>query len=211
MGFCSGCGSRTPLVEAPTQKSAGRRGRWNPQAISEPVELSEVKPEAQPRVTTGCGEMDRVLGGGLVPGSLTLFAGEPGGREIHAAAANRRGRCRRRGEGVVRFRRGVGAADKASLAASGVEGKRRLPSIGNGGGRGGPSSGGGASGAGGGGFHPNPVRRGGVIQSGQSFPGERVRASADAVGERTAGACAAGGARDEGRQRGGAAGCWSTW
>ena len=78
MGFCSGCGSRTPLVEAPTQKAAGRRGRWTPQAVSEPVELSEVKPEAQPRVTTGCGEMDRVLGGGLVPGSLTLFAGEPG-------------------------------------------------------------------------------------------------------------------------------------
>ena len=78
MGFCSGCGSRTPLVEAPTQKSAGRRGRWTPQAVSEPVELSEVKPEAQPRITTGCGEMDRVLGGGLVPGSMTLFAGEPG-------------------------------------------------------------------------------------------------------------------------------------
>ena len=78
MGFCSGCGSRTPLVEAPTQKSAGRRGRWTPQAVSEPVELAEVNPEAQSRITTGCGEMDRVLGGGLVPGSMTLFAGEPG-------------------------------------------------------------------------------------------------------------------------------------
>ena len=78
MGFCSGCGSRTPLVEAPVQKASDRRGRWNPQALSEPVELAQVKPEAQPRITTGCGEMDRVLGGGLVPGSLTLFAGEPG-------------------------------------------------------------------------------------------------------------------------------------
>ena len=78
MGFCSGCGSRTPLVEAPAQKSSNRKGRWRLQAISEPVELAEVKPEAKPRITTGCGEMDRVLGGGLVPGSLTLFAGEPG-------------------------------------------------------------------------------------------------------------------------------------
>ncbi len=78
MGFCSGCGSRTPLVEAPVQKKLTRKGRWNPTAVSEPVELAQVKPEAQPRITTGCGEMDRVLGGGLVPGSMTLFAGEPG-------------------------------------------------------------------------------------------------------------------------------------
>ena len=78
MGFCSGCGSRTPLVEAPTPKASDRRGRWNPQAAAGPVELSRVNPEAQSRITTGCGEVDRVLGGGLVPGSLTLFAGEPG-------------------------------------------------------------------------------------------------------------------------------------
>ena len=78
MGFCSGCGERTPLVEAPAQKPSNRRGRLNSQASGEPVELAQVKPEAQPRITTGCGEMDRVLGGGLVPGSLILFAGEPG-------------------------------------------------------------------------------------------------------------------------------------
>ncbi len=78
MGFCSGCGERTPLVEAPAQKQSNRRGRLNSQASGEPVELAQVKPEAQPRITTGCGEMDRVLGGGLVPGSLILFAGEPG-------------------------------------------------------------------------------------------------------------------------------------
>ena len=44
----------------------------------EPVELAEVKPETHARMGTGSGETDRVLGGGLVPGSMTLFAGEPG-------------------------------------------------------------------------------------------------------------------------------------
>ena len=78
MGFCSGCGSRTPLVEAPAQKPSNNRGRWDPRAGAHPVELAQVNPEGQPRIATGCGEMDRVLGGGLVPGSLTLIAGEPG-------------------------------------------------------------------------------------------------------------------------------------
>ena len=39
---------------------------------------SEVEIEQHPRVSTGIGEFDRVLGGGIVPGSLVLLGGEPG-------------------------------------------------------------------------------------------------------------------------------------
>ena len=47
-----------------------------------PVALPAIKPLAQERISVGYPEMDRVLGGGLVPGSLTLIGGEPGIGEI---------------------------------------------------------------------------------------------------------------------------------
>jgi DNA repair protein RadA/Sms len=40
--------------------------------------LSEIEQSAEPRLSTGIGELDRVLGGGLVPGSVTLLGGDPG-------------------------------------------------------------------------------------------------------------------------------------
>src|SRR5439155_21641351 len=43
-----------------------------------PIVLPEVKPLVQPRIPVGYREMDRVLGGGLVPGSMVLIGGEPG-------------------------------------------------------------------------------------------------------------------------------------
>lgn len=45
---------------------------------SRPLKLSEVKANADERMGTGDGELDRVLGGGLVPGSMILLGGEPG-------------------------------------------------------------------------------------------------------------------------------------
>jgi DNA repair protein RadA/Sms len=45
---------------------------------SKPVLLSEVDLTEEPRISTGGGELDRVLGGGIVPGSLILIGGEPG-------------------------------------------------------------------------------------------------------------------------------------
>jgi DNA repair protein RadA/Sms len=57
---------------------------------------------------TGMDELDRVLGGGLVPGAVLLLAGEPGRGQVHAAA--RGGRARRGVRpGALRDRRGVRA------------------------------------------------------------------------------------------------------
>src|SRR5579872_3242989 len=93
-GRCPGCGSWNTLVEerapevAPdvvadgitaTATGAGlRRARALGAGDALPVVLEDVDPaECQP-VPTGIDELDRVLGGGLVPGSVTVLGGEPG-------------------------------------------------------------------------------------------------------------------------------------
>src|SRR4051794_30512421 len=78
-GQCPGCGEWNTLVEerAPTAprggggavgSGGGRRG-----AAGVPMPLREVRAESVARLSTGIGELDRVLGGGLVPGSLVLL------------------------------------------------------------------------------------------------------------------------------------------
>ena len=77
MGFCPGCGSRSPLVEFFPPPSHGREHsqKLHP---SEAQELSQVTGESLPRLPVPFGELSRVLGGGLVLGSVVLMAGEPG-------------------------------------------------------------------------------------------------------------------------------------
>ena len=77
MGFCPACGQRSPLVEAPP-RGAARRGLGPSASVSAPQELRQVSLEDSSRSTTGFPELDRVLGGGVVAGSLVLMAGEPG-------------------------------------------------------------------------------------------------------------------------------------
>ncbi len=79
-GRCPGCGEWNTLVEAIGRgSSAGRRGSSSPRNPSaRPVPLREVKPPDVDRLRTGIAEFDRVLGGGLVPGSLVLLGGSPG-------------------------------------------------------------------------------------------------------------------------------------
>jgi DNA repair protein RadA/Sms len=60
-----------------TPSGGGRAARTTMGAAS-PVALSAIGEEALPRVPTAIGELDRVLGGGVVPGSLILLGGEPG-------------------------------------------------------------------------------------------------------------------------------------
>lgn len=76
MGFCHACGAQDPLVEAPRTKT--RRGAWLPDATSQPVELSRVSEMEAPRISLPDSELNRILGGGLVPGSVVLLAGDPG-------------------------------------------------------------------------------------------------------------------------------------
>lgn len=79
-GKCAGCGAWNSLEEstpAPTVKSApGARAAVD---LSDRIlELSQVDMESEVRYRTGMGELDRVLGGGLVKGELVLLGGEPG-------------------------------------------------------------------------------------------------------------------------------------
>jgi DNA repair protein RadA/Sms len=78
-GQCPGCGEWNTLVEerAPSATTPGPRRR-GPAAAPRPIALREVRAEAVARLSTGIGELDRVLGGGLVPGSLVLLGGSPG-------------------------------------------------------------------------------------------------------------------------------------
>jgi DNA repair protein RadA/Sms len=78
-GQCSGCGAWNTLeeVSAPARASGGS-GRGRAAAGPRPVPLRDVKAERSQRLGTGIAELDRVLGGGLVPGSLVLLGGAPG-------------------------------------------------------------------------------------------------------------------------------------
>ena len=74
LGKCPGCGAFGSLVEELHGSTTERTGA----APLKPVLLSAVRSEEAARISTGVPELDRVLGGGLVPGSLVLVGGEPG-------------------------------------------------------------------------------------------------------------------------------------
>jgi DNA repair protein RadA/Sms len=80
-GQCPGCGEWNTLEEvvvaAPTAKG-GRGGGRRRAAAPRAVALRDVEAPPEARLATGIGEFDRVLGGGLVPGSLVLLGGSPG-------------------------------------------------------------------------------------------------------------------------------------
>jgi DNA repair protein RadA/Sms len=98
-GICPGCGEGNTLVEerAPSRAPAGA-GRRSVGAAARPQRLADVQAVAHARLGTGLTEFDRVLGGGLVAGSLVLLGGSPGiGKSTltgmalgHLAAAGRR-------------------------------------------------------------------------------------------------------------------------
>ena len=78
MGKCPDCGQWNTLVEE-TVTVAKKGGRTVPlRSESSPVKLAEVSATDEDRMLCGIAEFDRVLGGGLVPGSLTLLGGDPG-------------------------------------------------------------------------------------------------------------------------------------
>ena len=80
MGQCPGCKAWNSFAEEPvsTGKKASGGGRSVSRQQSEPVILKEISLKEDERQTTKIGELDRVLGGGIVPGSLVLVGGDPG-------------------------------------------------------------------------------------------------------------------------------------
>ena len=74
-GRCPECGAWNSLAEVATPDQAPDRFRSR---SSGPVLLAEIETEAESRVSSGLGEFDRVLGGGIVPGELILLGGDPG-------------------------------------------------------------------------------------------------------------------------------------
>lgn len=80
MGQCPACKEWNTFVEEPAaKKSASTHGGTVRQGLSpKPVLLSEVSIEEQDRISTGYPELDRVLGSGIVAGSLVLVGGDPG-------------------------------------------------------------------------------------------------------------------------------------
>jgi DNA repair protein RadA/Sms len=98
VGRCPECGAWGSLVEEPVAEvAAPARELLAPTAgPAKPRRLAEIEAGDAPRIRTGVPELDRVLGGGLVPGSVVLLAGEPGvgkstlGLELAARAATPR-------------------------------------------------------------------------------------------------------------------------
>lgn len=82
-GRCFACGAWGTVVEQPAEKPAQRSGARSKGsalgvAINQPKALVEVDITDELRFSTGMGELDRVLGGGAVKGSLVLVGGAPG-------------------------------------------------------------------------------------------------------------------------------------
>ena len=81
-GQCRSCGGWNSLVETVVRERSGStRGRADGVAVGSgraPVALADISETDIPRLRTGLAELDRVLGGGLVPGSVVLVGGEPG-------------------------------------------------------------------------------------------------------------------------------------
>jgi DNA repair protein RadA/Sms len=73
-GKCPGCSSFGTLVEEPVQGAVSAGGA----VARTPLRLVEVEADEAARILTGISELDRVLGGGLVPASVVLLGGEPG-------------------------------------------------------------------------------------------------------------------------------------
>ena len=78
MGQCPGCKSWNTFVEETVSLSQTKHQETAGRKKAEPVALSEISLDEEDRIHTGIKELDRVLGGGIVQGSMTLVGGDPG-------------------------------------------------------------------------------------------------------------------------------------
>ena len=83
LGRCGACGEWNTIVEEVVQKDEPEKGGWRPASgpvkiAAKPKPIHAITYEERARTLTADGELNRVLGGGIVPGSLVLIGGEPG-------------------------------------------------------------------------------------------------------------------------------------
>lgn len=78
LGKCPECGKWNTFTEEVVKAESGKRKLESRQLQSAPKRIQDISTSETVRIATGCGEFDRVLGGGIVPGSLLLLGGEPG-------------------------------------------------------------------------------------------------------------------------------------
>src|SRR5690554_7123004 len=77
LGRCPSCQEWNSLQEFKVPGSSQEATRVAVQSLK-PVPITQVDTAREPRLATEIGELDRVLGGGIIPGSLVLIGGEPG-------------------------------------------------------------------------------------------------------------------------------------
>src|SRR4051794_155273 len=123
-GRCPGCGEWNTLVEERPAPAAAGPSRRSARALK-PVALSEVEAPALRRLVTGIGELDRVLGGGLVPGSMVLIGGAPGVGKSAVTGGALGDLFGAGGGGLFVFRGGGGGAGEAGGALGNLAGAGR--------------------------------------------------------------------------------------
>ena len=77
-GRCLNCNSWNSIVEEITSKSSKYQGSKDIKNSKKSIPFDEISSKKISRFTSGFREFDRVLGGGIVPGSVVLLGGEPG-------------------------------------------------------------------------------------------------------------------------------------
>jgi len=78
IGKCPSCGEWNTLSEELKESESGKIETALNRSVSKPLHLQEITSDVQNRTSTGIREFDRVLGGGIVNGSLVLIGGDPG-------------------------------------------------------------------------------------------------------------------------------------
>lgn len=77
-GQCSSCGAWNTMEEQLVSTVSSNTSRLQFSAVKSAKSLYSIDPSDEPRTKTGIGELDRVLGGGIVKGSIVLLSGDPG-------------------------------------------------------------------------------------------------------------------------------------
>ena len=125
MGKCPDCGTwdaleeyKTPTPDARASARAGGAQTGDIATAAEALSLAQIDEAESPRRATGIGEFDRILGGGIVPGSAVLIGGEPGIGKSTLLLQVAHELARDRAEDAGTRGRGDAGKETASLSAS---------------------------------------------------------------------------------------------